>query len=224
MKFLRWGLPSPALGEHTLLTRDENFGSNPVTSAPINTQPSSSSIIAWSMGWQNNAGAPSDNKGNAYTLLSGPNTYSSGGPFSTQMYAKTGANGGSGHMLSFPEAGAGNTDGEITCPIVEVRYGTRVEDFSYLYHTGSGTMVATAVDTTGPAVLLALWGGDAFGLTHDATPSAGWTVIESYLDLGPTSGVQVALAYKIVSAPGNYGVTWTSGSDTGAALYMVAVQ
>jgi hypothetical protein len=80
------------------------------------------------------------------------------------------------------------------------------------------------VTTTGPALLIAVWGGDAWELRHTATPGDGFQLIESYLALGPTSGVQIAIAAKQVTAPGTYSMTWTATPDQGAACYLIAVQ
>jgi hypothetical protein len=42
--------------------------------------------------------------------------------------------------------------------------------------------------------------------------------------LGPSSGVQVAIAAKQVSTPGNYTVNWTSTPQQNAACYLIAVE
>lgn len=69
-----------------------------------------------------------------------------------------------------------------------------------------------------------MWGGDASGLAHTAMPGDGFRVIDSYLALGPTSGIQIAIAAKQVSAAGTYSVTWTATPPQGATCYLIAVE
>ena len=78
--------------------------------------------------------------------------------------------------------------------------------------------------TDGPATLVAIWGGESFDLSHTAVPDNGFVVIDSYLDLGPTSAVQVAIAAKEVTQAGTYTVRWTSTPSQGCACYLIAIE
>ena len=80
-----------------------------------------------------------------------------------------------------------------------------------------------SVTTSGPAVIIAYWWGDA-GASGDkvAVPNNGFTVLESIGASG--SLVQCFVAAKTVSGAGTYDVTWTSTPAQGAQLWMVAVQ
>jgi hypothetical protein len=79
------------------------------------------------------------------------------------------------------------------------------------------------VTTTGPATLVAFWWGDGNQyFVHTAVPDSGFTVIDSLLPLG--SYVQTAVATKDVATAGTYHVTWNSGGNEGAQLWLVAVQ
>jgi len=85
-------------------------------------------------------------------------------------------------------------------------------------------MTAGKVRTEGPATLIAIWGGDSSELKHTAMPSDGFRVIDAYLNLGPTSGVQVAVAVKQVDRAGTYSVSWNATPEQGAACYLIAVE
>ena len=79
------------------------------------------------------------------------------------------------------------------------------------------------VTTTGPATLVAFWWGDGNQyFVHTAVPDSGFTVIDSLLPLG--SYVQTAVATRDVATAGTYHVTWNSGGNEGAQLWLVAVQ
>jgi len=96
---------------------------------------------------------------------------------------------------------------------------------------GTGHVVAVStvardevtLDATGPATLVAFWWGDGNQyFVHQAVPGDGFTLIDSLLPLG--SYVQTAVAVKDVAAPGTYHITWDSGGNEGAQLWLVAVQ
>jgi hypothetical protein len=49
-------------------------------------------------------------------------------------------------------------------------------------------------------------------------------MVDSYLNLGPTSGVQIAIAVKQVATAGTYTMTWTATPVQGAACYLIAIE
>ena len=209
----------PQLGAHVLLTQDEALGTPLATTPAITTQASGSSLLAISMGWNVNFAAPFDSYNNAWTPLGARNLYA-GGDFYTAMWMVPAGSGGNGHTLSFNKNG--RPAGEISMALMEVINGGNVQMVYRLAPAGDETPGSVTVD--GPATLIAIWGGDAFELTHTAVPDNGFVVFDSYLNLGPSSGVQVALASKQVTAAGTYTVNWTSTPFQNAACYLIAVQ
>jgi hypothetical protein len=216
------GAASAALGAHALLTHDQNKGIAPATTAPIDTRPAGSALLAVSMGRNPNFAVPTDTFHNRWTALGKRNPYADGNRFYTAMWSVVGASGGAGHTLSATKAS--DPVDEISLALIEVVGGSAVTDFAYAYPKLGSPNTPGSVKTGGPATLIAVWGGDANALTHTATPSDGFQVIDSYLRLGPTSGVQIAIATKQVTAADTYSVTWTATPAQGAACYLVAVE
>jgi hypothetical protein len=213
--------PPPALGAHALVTHDQNQGTSPAVTPPVTTQPTGSLLLAVSMGRTVNFVVPADSHGNTWEPIGKRHAYADG-PFYTAMWAAERARGGSGHTLSARKPS--DPADEISLAFLEIVNGTRVRDAAYAYPRRGRPHTAGKVTTTGPALLIAVWGGDAWELHHTATPGDGFQLIESYLALGPTSGVQIAIAAKQVTAPGTYSMTWTATPDQGAACYLIAVQ
>jgi len=211
--------PVPQLASHILLTQDESLGTAIATTTPITTQASGSTLLALSMGWVVNFADPTDSFANTWTQIGGENIYA-GTDFYTALWDVATAQGGAGHTLSVTKAG--RPAGEISLAFIEVANGGDVRAIYKLAAAGHETPGSIAVDR--PATLVAIWGGDSFELNHTAVPDNGFSVFDSYLMLGPTSGVQVAIAAKQVSTPGSYTVNWTSTPQQNAACYLIAVE
>ena len=211
--------PVPHLASHVLLTQDESLGTSIATTPPITTQPGGSTLLALSMGWVVNFAAPTDSFANTWTQVGSEHIYA-GTDFYTALWDVAAAQGGAGHTLSVSKAG--RPAGEISLAFIEVANGGHVRAIYKLAAAGHETPGSISVDR--PATLIAVWGGDSFELTHTAVPDNGFSVFDSYLVLGPTSGVQVAIAAKQVSTPGNYTVNWTSTPTQNAACYLIAVE
>jgi hypothetical protein len=113
--------------------------------------------------------------------------------------------------------------GEMTFAAVEVLNASKLVALSINYPKFSQPQRSDSVTTTGPALLLAWWWGDADGkIAHRAQPGEGFVVIESILLRGGL--VQCCLAYKTVDVPGRYEVTWQSSPTQGAILWLAAIQ
>jgi hypothetical protein len=203
----------------------EGAGTSPQT-VTIDTQPSGSTILAVTFTDPGIYGAPTDNKGNTYTLVQAQSGYYGGrwAPYGLEVYAKTDAAGGTGHAVSITKS---TPTAESTLIVVEAT-GTTIQSSSIVTRDGAGAGVAYAsgsVTTTGPALLVAVWGGDGGVGTADqtATPGAGWTVIDS-LFLGFTAYIQAAVAVKLVEDAGTYTCDWTPVENQGAILFLAAIQ
>jgi len=215
----------PTLGAHVLLTHDQNVGTNPATTKPVVTQPTGSTLLAVSLGWISNYATPTDSLTNTWTSLGGMHPYATADSqtnFYTAAWAVPAARGGAGETLSAVKAG--DPTGEISLALIEIKNGGVVKQVAYAYPSSDKPITPGSVTTSGPATLIAVWSGDSWDLSHTAVPNNGFTVFDSYLKLGPTSGVQVALASKDVPAAGTYSVTWTETPAQGAACYLIAIE
>lgn len=234
-----------ALGTHTLLTQPDGEGSNPAVSAPVATQATGSSLLVLVGGYVSNAGVPSDTYGNRW-VQQGPRIryHAYQGRFDTVAYTALAAKGGPGHRLSLPKNGA--PAGEVTAAFIEIEHAGVLQDAAYNYPVpgaaarlaaklgralpgdartfSSAALTSGEVTTTGPATLVAVWWGDAYVYAMTAVPDGGFRVIERFLDLPPSSGVQCAVAVKQVDRAGTYRVTWKDAPAQGAILWLFAFQ
>lgn len=212
----------PTLGAHTLLGIEEGEGTDPETTSPINTQASGSSLITFTAGYADNTGGPSDSEGNTWTAA-GSEVYTGyGGAFDVRGYYVEQATGDTGHTVTFQADGTPN--GEMTVPFIEIKNAGELVDYAQNYPAAGNPLTSGDVTTTGPAVLVALWWGDATGLTHTAVPNNNFTTIESFVNLPPNSAVQCVVAVREVMTAGTYNVTWSETPDQGAPLWLFAFQ
>ena len=210
----------PALGAHVLLAQDQGKGTGPATTDPIATHPQGSLLLAVSMGRNANFVVPTDSYKNDWAPIGSRHPYADG-PFYTAMWSAARARGGTGHTLSAKKPS--DPLDEISLAFIEIANATQIEDAIYAYPKRGSPNTPGTVTTRGPATLIAVWSGDAADLAHTAVPGDGFEVIESYLALGPTSGVQIAIAAKQVGA-GTHSLTWTTTPVQGAACYLIAVK
>lgn len=214
----------PALGAHALaFQRYHSAGGVAVLSTPAvvtSTGGHSTMVVSVGRGAITAFAQPTDNKNaGPYPQLGATHAYTQYATSGTALYALTGAKGGSGHIFSASTP----TDDELTLGAVEIVNGTAVHDFKWNEVAGGNPVTSLSVTTTGPAVLVAYWWGDA-GVAGEKTalPNNGFTVIDSILQSGAL--VQCAVATKTVSAAGTYDVTWTATPTQGAQLWLAAVQ
>lgn len=207
---------------HVLKAEDESLGASPTTTPTGQTsQASGNTFVVVTMGWKDNYATPTDTYSNTWTSLNGRNLYA-GGNFYTAVWTAVNGRGGSNHQASVTKTS--HATGEISFEFLEIKNANTVQDYKYAYPGSAQPLTPGSVTTTGPAVLIAIWSGDGWDLTHTASPDNGFTVIDSYLVLGPTSAVQIAIASKTVTQAGTYTVNWTHTPAQGAALYLLAIQ
>lgn len=164
--------------------------------------------------------APTDNKGNTYTQLGTSHTYTLWSSSGTALYACELAAGGTGHAVT---AAKPNPSDETTLSVIEVVNGGVIGEVKWNEVLKGSPLTSQSVTTTGPAVLVAWWWGDAAEPSDKtAVPDNGFTVVDSILLSGAL--VQCAAAVKQVSAAGTYQVTWTSTPQQGAQLWIAVVQ
>jgi hypothetical protein len=163
--------------------------------------------------------APTDNKGSSFEIVGSARTYTLWPSSGTALYVCRNAAGGGGHEV---RVGKPALD-ETTLTVVEVRGGGVLQDVRWNEALAGTPTTSVSVVTTGPALLVAWWWGDA-GVDNDKTavPDNGFVVVDSVLASGEL--VQCAVATRQVSAPGSYNVTWAATPRQGAQLWLAAIQ
>ncbi|WP_219910148.1 hypothetical protein, partial [Variovorax sp. WS11] len=214
------GSTAPALGAHVLAFNRDGVTSSSLSASGMTTRTSGSTLLACVGRGLLAAGLPTDNAGNAFVQLGVAHTYTLWPNSGTALYACAQARGMAGHAVTVAKPKV--TD-ETTLTIVEITDGGSVRDAQWREVLSGQPLTSASVTTTGPALLVAWWWGDAgVDLDKTAVPNNGFTVIDSVLASGAL--VQCAVAVRQVSAAGSYNVTWASTPQQGAQLWLAAVQ
>lgn len=215
-----------SLGNVASTFQVDNAGTTPVN-VTLNTQSASSTLIVPQFCQFTNLNAPTDNKGNgAYTVLHDSIGYNGGlfPGFGLRLCAKANIAGGSSHTVSATKNS--NFGLEATMLVFEIKNGTTIIAPAPVTRAAVGASVAyspVSITTTGPATLIAIWGGDGASGEHDANPDAAWTKGQG-LNLPNQFYIQAWTATRQVASAGTYSCVWTPTGNEGAILAMVAVQ
>jgi hypothetical protein len=194
--------------------------SSSLSTPAMSTRTSGSTLLACVGRGLLSAAAPTDNVGNAFVQLDVAHTYTLWPNSGTALYACAQARGMAGHTVTV--AKPKDTD-ETTLSVVEITGGGIVRDVRWREVLAGQPLTSASVTTTGPALLVAWWWGDAgVDLDKTAVPDNGFTVIDSVLASGAL--VQCAVAARQVGVAGTYDLTWASTPQQGAQLWLVAVQ
>ncbi len=211
---------APALGAHTLAFNLDGVSSPSLSTSPIATRPTGSTLLVCVGRGLLAASTPTDNAGNTFVPLGVPHTYTLWPSSGTALYGCVQAQGREGHVVSAEKPKL--TD-ETTLSVVEIASGGVVRDVQWREVLSGQPLTSASVSTTGAALLVAWWWGDAgVDLDKTAVPDNGFTVVDSVLAAGAL--VQCAVAVRQVAAAGTYNVTWTSTPPQGAQLWLAAVQ
>ena len=211
---------APTLGAHTLAFNLDGVSSPSLSTSPIATRPTGSTLLVCVGRGLLAASTPTDNAGNTFVPLGVSHTYTLWPSSGTALYGCVQAQGREGHVVSAEKPKL--TD-ETTLSVVEITSGGVVRDVQWREVLSGQPLTSASVSTTGAALLVAWWWGDAgVDLDKTAVPDNGFTVIDSVLAAGAL--VQCAVAVRQVAAAGTYDVTWTSTPSQGAQLWLAAVQ
>lgn len=213
---------SPTLGAHTDAFVPFNSPAGTLSTNPMTTQASGSTVLAWvgrgKLDTFTPATAPTDNKGNTSVQLGSTHDYSPLFPNSGMaVYSFPSFAGGSGDVFSAPMP---QLD-EVTLMVVEVKNGGLIQDSQWNKVSGA-SQTSLSVTTTGPATLVSFWTGDASASSVTATPNNGFTVIDS--QLLADNAIEAAAATRDVTAAGTYNVTWTTTPAQTGYIWLIAVQ
>jgi hypothetical protein len=211
----------PRLGAHGL--NYHAYEGNPATIA-LNLrrrQSGASFVLVGVGGLVTSFAAPVGASGNTFTAQGPVLQYIPYPGYGNALYACSSYQAGA--TLAISSIKQTDPGGEFTLTVVEVLDANKLQALRINYPKADQPQRSDAVTTTGPALLLAWWWGDADGKrAHTARPGAGFVVLESILLRGGL--VQCCLAYKIVEEAGSYDVTWQSSPQQGAILWLAALQ
>ena len=211
---------APTLGAHSLAFHRLRDQGASVSASGLSTRASGSTLLVGVGRGDLISTAPTDSAGNVFVQLDQAHSYTQFPAAGTTLHACEQARGMDGHVVTVVK---GNLDDEVTLTVVEVAGGGAIRDVQWRQVPSGQPLTSATVTTTGPALLVAWWWGDA-DVQQDKTavPDNGFTVIDSVLAQGAL--VQCAVAVRQVEAAGSYNVTWASTPQQGAQLWLVAVQ
>lgn len=211
----------PTLGAHALVFDRLGEAASSLPTPSVSVRANASTLLACvGRGRLADDAPPTDSAGNVYDRLGAAHTYTLWPDSGTALYACMQARGVNGQVIAVPKPSG---DDEVTLSVVEVANAGVVRDVQWREVLSGQPLASASVTTTGPALLVAWWWGDA-GVDQDKTavPDSGFTVIDSVLASGAL--VQCAAAVRQVETAGSYNVTWTSTPLQGAQLWLAAVQ
>ena len=130
------------------------------------------------------------------------------------------AAGGAGYVVTAAKPAPAD---ETTLSVVEVINGGQLGEVRWSEVLAGRPQTSESVTTTGPALLVAWWWGDAnVKFDKTAVPDNGFTVIDAILLEGAL--VQCAVAVRQVSEAGTWQINWTATPLQGAQLWIAAVR
>ncbi|MBC7482727.1 MAG: hypothetical protein H7337_12690 [Rhizobacter sp.] len=211
---------NPALGAHGLVYNRDGVARAPLSTAALGTRSVGSTLLACvGRGVVSTHAKPTDNKGNAYLQAVSTHTYTLWPSSGTALYVSEQAAGGAGHVVTAAKPAPAD---ETTLSVVEVISGGQLGEVKWSEVLAGRPQTSECVTTTGPALLVAWWWGDAnVKCDKTAVPDNGFTVIDAILLEGAL--VQCAVAVQQVSEAGTWQVTWTATPVQGAQLWIAAV-
>lgn len=223
---------TPTLGSAAIARRIYATGppTGTLATSAVTTQTGSLLLVSIARGtWSAAPSPPTDSRGSTFALVGTTHAYADWPTSQTGLYSATSGARGAGHTFSMTWGDVGGTGDEVSLSAVEVLGGGSIEDASWVERSAASTITSASVTTTGPALLVAWWWGSGgvrpVGTSHIATPGSGFTLVPGATGLTSlsTNGyIQVAVAYRTVTASGSYTVSWSGGE--GAQLYLVAVR
>ena len=211
----------PALGAHGLVYNRDGVARAPLSTKALGTRTTGSTLLACvGRGVVSTHARPADNKGNAYLQAGSTHTYTLWPTSGTALYVSEKASGGAGHAVTVAKLAPAD---ETTLSVVEVINGGVLGEVKWSEVLAGRPQTSESVTTSGPALLIAWWWGDAnVKFDKTAVPDNGFTVIDAILLEGAL--VQCAVAVRQVSEAGTWRVTWTATPVQGAQLWIAAVQ
>ena len=209
-----------AVVAHTIEVNTYGSGTSPMTTPAITTPASGSLILVQVLtGHEPTFAGLSDDKGNHYIEIGGPQTYAGGA--GSYLFACANAAGGAGHTWTLTKASGYGSD-EATIYVVVLAGASGVGSWSYSGTSAySGTPIAT---TAANSMVVSFWGpADYTGAVNTYTPPAGWTKGDSNIhSANENTGAD---AWKTVAKSGTtVNATWTAATaitDPTGSMWLV---
>lgn len=171
------------------------------------------------------ATAPTDSRGNTFTLIDSVHEYDDWAGYGSSAWICSGGTGGPGHQFQCNVT----LDDEHTFTVVEVVGDNLVvEDAAFKQipnASAGGTHQSDPVTTAGPATLIAHWWGanPVGGGNHIVTANNGFVLIDSWGIDNANGYVQHYVFAKTVGVGGTYDITFTQSPAQGAQSLLIAV-
>jgi hypothetical protein len=208
------------LGAHGLVYNRDGVARAPLSTTALGSRIAGSTLLVCvGRGVVSAHARPTDNKGNAYLQAGSTHTYTLWPTSGTALYVCKQAAGGAGHVVVAAKPVPAD---ETTLSVVEVINAELLGEVKWNEVLAGRPQTSESVTTTGPALLIAWWWGDA-GVKSNKTavPDNGFGVIDAILLEGAL--VQCAVAVRQVSDAGTWQVTWAATPAQGAQLWIAAV-
>lgn len=225
--------PAPSLGTYQSAYDLHTVGVNPKTTPTFTTQADGSSLYVFAACDLNEFGTSgvSHNKTGAVSHV-GSLQYTLWAPYGARMFRVQSLQGGTGQTVSMT-VGAGAATAEKTIMAVEVMHGRTLQDWNVqeLPASAASSVTGPTVTTTGAAVLLSAWFGDASvsnplsAAVSAASQADGWTLLPGMeITIDSQAHIQAALAARVVSGAGSYSCEWNHVPNQRALMFAAAVQ
>src|SRR5262249_24798985 len=162
---------APTVGAHTLAFTHFGAPAGTLSTNPITTQASGSTVLAWVGRGQISTftpgTAPTDNHGNTSIQLGATHSYAPLFPNpGMALYTFPSFAGGSGDVFMAPMP----VNDEVTLMVVEIKNGGVIQDAQW-NSVANSPQTSLSVTTTGPATLVAFWTGDGASGAVSAVPN-----------------------------------------------------
>lgn len=222
---------NPSLGGYNSAYDIHTVGVNPKTTPTFTTQGDGSGLYVFAACDLNEFGTSgvSHNKTGAVSHV-GSLQYTFWAPYGARMFRVQSLQGGTGQTVSMT-VGAGAATAEKTIMAVEVMNGRTLQDWNAqeLPASAAASVTGPSVTTTGAAVLLSAWWGDANvsnPMSADLSAAAladGWQKLIE-ITVESQAHIQAALAARVVSGAGTYSCEWNHVPNQRALMFAAAVQ
>lgn len=167
----------------------------------LQTQTSGSTFVVCTGGRLTDiANAPTDNKGNTYTALGSAAAYTDWPNYGLRMWKCIDGAGGADHIFTQVMT----VNDEVSIGVVEVKDGLVIQDSAIVevYGPDPASVDTPVVTSTGPAHMIAFWGGDQnTGQTAVITPTTLTVIDDSTFPDDPNGYILLGILHEYVATP-----------------------
>ena len=210
-----------SVGAHTFKNDVAGRGTNPMTTAPVNTQPTGSTFVVFAgAGISGGTAFQSlgDNMGNTYAPIGTPQSYATN-QGELRAFVCSNCRGGTGHTWSLHKP-TNLANWETVLFVVEVLGAPALDAYveANLSRLSAGLTVTTS--KAGDMLLVCALAA-SYGSPDRYTPSAGFTLLDDQTNGSNSLGG--GDAWELAGAAGSYAGTLTSSLASSGAIFLVAL-